>query len=175
VNGAAGAGIALDSRDTLAATATDVTISDCSVTGTTANGASVWDGADIVVRDCELHDLTGAGIQISSNTARPVIHDNKTRNCSSANISVSSTVTGCVRWGNTGDAPTARSVAAVANSTAEGILASWSIPAGDAADHTAYRYVAQGVASTTGTPTLTIRVRLGGLTGAVLAAFTAVT
>src|SRR5690606_30703961 len=72
VNGATGAGISLDSRDTLAATATDVTISDCSVTAATANGISVWDGADIVIADCELHDLTGAGLQFSSNTARPV-------------------------------------------------------------------------------------------------------
>lgn len=175
VNGAAGAGISLDSRDTLAATATDVTISDCSVTGATANGISIWDGADIVVRDCELHDLTGAGLQISSNTARPTIHDVRTRNCSTANISISSTVTGAVRWNNTGDAPTSRSLATVANSAAETVLASWSIPAGDAADFASYRFTAQGVASSTGTPTLTIRVRLGGVSGAVIAAFAAVT
>ncbi|MGQ4486902.1 right-handed parallel beta-helix repeat-containing protein [Streptomyces sp. SAS_281] len=175
VTGATGAGISLDSRDTLAATATDVTISDCSVTGATANGISIWDGADIVVRDCELHDLTGSGLQISSNTARPTIHDVRTRNCSSANISISSTVTGAVRWGNTGDAPTSRSLATVANSTAETVLASWSIPAGDAADYASYRFTAQGIASSTGTPTLTIRVRLGVVSGPVIAAFSAVT
>ncbi|MFE7624617.1 glycosyl hydrolase family 28-related protein [Streptomyces sp. NPDC057509] len=175
VNGTTGAGISLDSRDTLAATATDVTISDCMVTGATANGCSVWDGADIVIADCEFHDLTGSGVQFSSNTARPVIHDVKTRNCSSSNISVSSTVTGCVRWNNTGDAPTSRSLATVANSTTETIVASWSIPAGDAADFASYRFTAQGVASSTGTPTLTVRVRLGGVSGAVIAAFSAVT
>ncbi|WP_328903319.1 right-handed parallel beta-helix repeat-containing protein [Streptomyces sp. NBC_00441] len=175
VNGVTGAGISLDSRDTLASTATDVTISDCMVTGATANGISVWDGADVTIADCDLHDLTGAGIQFSSNTARPVIRGVRTRNCSTANISISSTVTGAIRWNNSGDAPTSRSLATAANTTSETILASWSIPAGDAADYASYRFTAQGVASTTGTPTLTIRVRLGGVSGAVVAAFTAVT
>lgn len=175
VNGAAGAGIGLDLRATAAATATDVTIADCMVTGTTANGISVWDGRDVTITDCDLHDLTGAGLQISANTARPVLRGIRSRNCSTANISVSSTVTGAVRWANTGDAPTSQSVATVANTAAETVLASWSIPAGDAADHCVYRYVVQGVASTTGTPTLTIRVRLGGVAGAIVAAFTAVT
>ncbi|WP_326592872.1 glycosyl hydrolase family 28-related protein [Streptomyces brevispora] len=175
VNGTGGAGIGLDSRATPSATATDVTIADCMVTGAAANGISVWDGADVTITDCDLHDLTGAGVQISANTARPVLRDNRTRNCSTANISVSSTITGAVRWNNTGDAPTAQSVATAANTTAETVLASWSIPAGDAADRCAYRFTAQGVASTTGTPTLTIRVRLGGVAGTVVAAFTAVT
>ncbi|MFJ2702966.1 right-handed parallel beta-helix repeat-containing protein [Streptomyces sp. NPDC087428] len=174
INGAAGAGIGLDSRATPSATATDVTISDCMITATTTNGVSVWDGADVTITDCDLHDLTGAGVQISANTARPVIRGVRTRNCSTANISVSSTVTGTVRSDNTGDAPTAQSVATAANTTAETVIASWSIPAGDAADRCAYRYTAQGVASTTGTPTLTIRIRLGGVAGAIIAAFTAV-
>lgn len=175
VNGSAGAGIGLDSRATPSATATDVTIADCMVTGAAANGISVWDGADVTITDCDLHDLTGAGVQISSNTLRPVIRGVRTRNCSTANISVSSTVTGAVRWANTGDAPTAQSIGTAANTAAETVLASWSIPAGDAAERAAYRFTAQGVASTTGTPTLTIRVRLGGASGAVVAAFTAVT
>ncbi|MCX4450724.1 right-handed parallel beta-helix repeat-containing protein [Streptomyces sp. NBC_01789] len=175
VNGATGAGISLDSRATPASTATDVTISDCMVTGATVNGISVWDGADVTIADCDLHDLTGAGVQFSSNTVRPVIRGVRTRNCSTANISISSTVTGTIRSNNTGDAPTSRSVATAANTTTETILASWSIPAGDAADYASYRFTAQGVASTTGTPTLTIRVRLGGVAGAVVAAFTAVT
>lgn len=175
VNGATGAGIGLDSRATPAATATDVTISDCMVTATTVNGISVWDGADVTITDCDLHDLTGAGVQISANTVRPVLRGVRTRNCSTANISVSSTVTGCVRWANTGDAPTTQSTATAANTAAETVVASWSIPAGDAAERCAYRFAAQGVASTTGTPTLTIRVRLGGVAGSVIAAFTAVT
>lgn len=175
VNGTAGTGITLDSRGTPAAAATDVTIADCSVTGAASGGISIWDGADIVVRDCSLHDLTGAGVQVSSNTARPFIHDVKTRNCSTANISISSTVTGTVRWNNTGDAPTSRSLATVANSAAETVLASWSIPAGDAAEFASYRFTAQGIASTTGTPTLTFRVRLGGVSGPVIATFAAVT
>ncbi|MFJ3587544.1 glycosyl hydrolase family 28-related protein [Streptomyces sp. NPDC090231] len=175
VNGAAGAGIGLDSRATPSATATDVTISDCMVTATTVNGISIWDGADVTITDCDLHDLTGAGVQISANTARPVLRGIRSRNCSTANISVSSTVTGAVRWNNTGDAPTAQSVATASNTTTETVVASWSIPAGDAADRCAYRFTAQGVASTTGTPTLTIRVRLGGVSGVVVAAFTAVT
>lgn len=175
VNGAVGAGISLDSRDTLASTATDVAVTDCMVTGATANGISVWDGADVTIANCDLHDLTGAGVQFSSNTLRPVIRGVRTRNCSTANISISSTVTGAVRWNNTGDAPTSKSIATAANTATETVVASWSIPAGDAADGAIYRFVAQGVASTTGTPTLTIRVRLGGASGAVVAAFSAVT
>ncbi|MFJ9468319.1 right-handed parallel beta-helix repeat-containing protein [Streptomyces caniferus] len=175
VNGAGSAGITADSRSTPAASATDVAISGCTVTGTAANGVHIWDGTDVVIDDCDVYALTGYGVQISTNTNRPIIRNVRTRATTLAGINVTSTVTGAVRRGNTADAPSASTLATVASTTAETVLATWTIPANDAAAGTAYRFTAQGTASTTGTPTLTIRVRLGGAAGAVIASFTAVT
>ncbi|HET9382262.1 MAG TPA: hypothetical protein VFP69_15725 [Streptomyces sp.] len=175
VNGATGAGVTVDSRSTPASTATNVTVSQFQITGTTANGVHVWDGADITVADGDVHDLTGIGVQVSTNTVRPVIRDVRTRNTTLAGINLTSTVTGAVRRGNTADAGGAATVATAANTTAETVVGSWTIPAGDAAVGTGYRFALHGTASTTGTPTLTLRVRLGGATGAVIAAYTAVT
>ncbi|WP_263170696.1 right-handed parallel beta-helix repeat-containing protein [Streptomyces sp. SCSIO ZS0520] len=175
VNGSSGAGITVDSRSTPAAAATDVTISRCQVTGVAANGIHLWDGADVVVDDCDLHDLTGYGVQISTNTARPIVRNIRTRNTTLAGVNLTSTVTGARRSGNTADAPSVVSTSTAANTTAETVVAAWTIPANDAAAGVLYRFAAQGTASTTGTPTLTIRVRLGGVGGAVVAAFTAIT
>ncbi|OUD02578.1 right-handed parallel beta-helix repeat-containing protein [Streptomyces swartbergensis] len=69
----------------------------------------------------------------------------------------------------------APSSATAANTTAETVIASGTIPGGDAVAGSAYRLVAHGVASTTGTPTLTLRVRLGGVSGPVIAQYAAVT
>ncbi|MCX5326268.1 right-handed parallel beta-helix repeat-containing protein [Streptomyces sp. NBC_00120] len=171
----AGAGITVDSRGTSAATATDVTVSRCSVTGTAANGVHVWAGVDIVIDDCELYALTGYGVQVSTNTDRITVRDTRTRATSLAPINFTSTVTNAVRTGNSSDAPGSTTTATAANSAAETVVASWLIPAGDALPGTAYRFAAHGQASTTATPTLTIRVRLGGVTGTVVAAFAAVT
>ncbi|MGW4300437.1 right-handed parallel beta-helix repeat-containing protein [Streptomyces sp. NPDC004646] len=104
VNGAAGAGITVDSRSTSASTATDVTVQGCSVTGVTANGIHIWDGTDVVVDDCDLYALTGYGVQISTNTARPLIRNVRTRDTTLAGINVTNTVTGLRRYGNTSGA-----------------------------------------------------------------------
>jgi hypothetical protein len=101
VNGATGAGITVDSRSTPAATATDVTVAGCSITGTTANGVHIWDGADVVVDDCDLYALTGFGVQISTNTVRPVVRNCRTRDTTSAGINITSTITSAKRFGNT--------------------------------------------------------------------------
>ncbi|MFF7365609.1 right-handed parallel beta-helix repeat-containing protein [Streptomyces sp. NPDC008125] len=66
-------------------------------------------------------------------------------------------------------------LATAATATAETVVATMTIPAGDAVAGTGYQFLVQGTASTTATPTLTIRVRLGGVGGVVLAAFGAVT
>ncbi|MFC7846119.1 right-handed parallel beta-helix repeat-containing protein [Streptomyces sp. NPDC057382] len=101
VNGATGAGITVDSRSTPAATATNVTVSRSSVTGTTANGIHVWDGTDVTIDDCEAYSLTGYGVQISTNTVRPVLRKNRTRDTTLAGINITNTVTGVRRYGNT--------------------------------------------------------------------------
>ncbi|MDX2538575.1 right-handed parallel beta-helix repeat-containing protein [Streptomyces scabiei] len=101
VNGATGAGITVDSRSTPAATATDVTVEGCSVTAVTANGIHIWDGVDIVIDDCDLYALTGFGVQISTNTVRPVVRNVRTRDTTSAGINITSTITGLKRYGNT--------------------------------------------------------------------------
>jgi hypothetical protein len=101
VNGATGAGITVDSRSTPAATATDVTVARCSITGTTANGVHIWDGTDIIVDDCDLYALTGSGVQISTNTIRPVVRNCRTRDTTLAGINITSTITGLKRHGNT--------------------------------------------------------------------------
>ncbi len=102
VNGTGGAGVTIDSRSTPAASATNVTISDCRVTGAAANGLHVWDGADIVLDDCEVYDLTGYGAQISTNTARPVIRNVRARGTTLAGINITSSVTDVTRYGNSG-------------------------------------------------------------------------
>lgn len=56
----------------------------------------------------------------------------------------------------------------VANSAAETVIAVMTIPAGDAVVGAVYRIKAWGVASVTGTPTLTFRSRLGGVAGTAL-------
>ncbi|MFH9011240.1 right-handed parallel beta-helix repeat-containing protein [Streptomyces sp. NPDC017943] len=101
VNGATGAGITVDSRSTPAATATDVTVARSSVTGTTANGIHIWDGTDVVVDDCDLYALTGYGVQVSTNTVRPLLRNVRTRDTTLPGCNITSTITGLRRWGNT--------------------------------------------------------------------------
>ncbi|MFZ3595026.1 right-handed parallel beta-helix repeat-containing protein [Streptomyces sp. BH104] len=177
VNGSGGAGITVDSRSTAAATATDVTVARCSVTGSAANGVHVYAGVDIVIDNCELYALTGYGVQVSTNTDRVTVRNTRTRATTLTPINFTSTVTNAVRSGNSSDAPGSTTTGTAANTTAETVVASWLIPANDAVPGggTAYRFAAHGQASTTGTPTLTIRVRLGGVSGTVLASFAAVT
>lgn len=100
VNGSGGAGITVDSRSTPAATATFVTIAGCHVQGSAANGVHLWSGEYVTIMDCELHDLTGFGIQISTSTNRPRILGNRIRSTTSSGLSITSTVTGVQRWGN---------------------------------------------------------------------------
>nr|WP_241265629.1 right-handed parallel beta-helix repeat-containing protein [Streptomyces boncukensis] len=100
VNGSGGAGITVDSRSTPAAPATHVTISGCQVTDTAVNGVHLWSGTDVTVTDCDLHDLTGYGIQISTSAARPRLIGNRVRGTTSNGINITSTVTGVQRWGN---------------------------------------------------------------------------
>ncbi|MFM9589742.1 hypothetical protein ACKI1J_15545 [Streptomyces scabiei] len=101
VNGATGAGITVDSRSTPAATATDVTVARSSVTGTTANGIHIWDGTDVVVDDVDLYALTGFGVQVSTNTVRPLLRNVRTRDTTLAGVNITSTITGLKRYGNT--------------------------------------------------------------------------
>lgn len=61
--------------------------------------------------------------------------------------------------------PKLSSQTTVANSTSEGFVASMTIPANDAVAGAIYRIKAWGVFSVTGTPTLNLRNRLGGLAG----------
>jgi hypothetical protein len=56
----------------------------------------------------------------------------------------------------------------VANTAAETVIATLTIPAADAVAGAVYRVKAWGVASVTGTPTLTLRSRLGGVAGTAL-------
>ncbi|NGO66818.1 right-handed parallel beta-helix repeat-containing protein [Streptomyces boncukensis] len=175
VNGSGGAGITVDSRSTPATDATDVQIVDCTVTGTAANGVHIWDGADLLVDACELYAITGYGVQVSTYTERVLVRDTRTNATTSTPINFTGTVTGAVRRGNSADAPGAITTGTAANTTTETAVASLLIPANDALPGTGYRFSVHGQASTTGTPTLTIRVRLGGATGTVLAAFSAVT
>lgn len=175
VNGSAQAGIVIDSRSTAADAATDVTVADCSVMGAGANGIHVFDGTDVTVDSCDIYDITGYGVRVSTGTDRFTIRDTNVRATSLTPIGLTSTVTNVRRYGNNVDAPGAIALAAAASTTAETVVASWIIPAEDALPGTAYRFDAHGQASTTGTPTLTIRVRLGGVAGAVVAAFSAVT
>ena len=100
VNTATGAGISVDSRSTPAASATDVTIEGCSVTGTTANGIHIWDGTDVIVQDCDVYALTGYGVQVSTNTVRPFIRNVRTRDTTLPGINITSTVTSLRRYGN---------------------------------------------------------------------------
>ncbi|WP_433856644.1 right-handed parallel beta-helix repeat-containing protein [Streptomyces kronopolitis] len=176
VNDTAGAGITVDSRSTAAASATDVTVGRCSVTGAAANGIHVWAGVDILIDACEVYALTGYGVQVSTNTDRITVRDTRSRATTLTPINFTSTVTNAARYGNSSDAPaSSTTTGTAANSTTETVVASWLIPAGDALPGTAYRFAAHGQASTTATPTLTIRVRLGGVGGTVVAAFAAVT
>lgn len=100
VNGSGGAGITVDSRSTPAATSTFVTVAGCHVQGAAANGVHLWSGEYVTIMDCELHDLTGMGIQISTNTNRPRIIGNRIRSTTSTGLNITNTVTGVQRWGN---------------------------------------------------------------------------
>ncbi|EFL01578.1 conserved hypothetical protein, partial [Streptomyces sp. SPB78] len=97
-----GAGITVDSRSTPAATATDVTVEGCSVTGVQANGIHIFSGADVTVSDCDLYALTGYGVQVSTNTDRLTIRNVRTRGTSSTGVNITSTVTNAVLYGVTG-------------------------------------------------------------------------
>lgn len=101
VNTTAGAGITVDSRSTLASTATDVAIRNCSVTAAAANGIHIWDGTDVIVEDCDCYALTGFGVQVSTNTVRPVIRNVRTRDTTSTGVNITSSVTQLRRSGNT--------------------------------------------------------------------------
>ncbi|GGX99706.1 right-handed parallel beta-helix repeat-containing protein [Streptomyces fructofermentans] len=100
INGAVGAGIAVDSRSTPAASATDVTLEGCSVTGTSANGIHIWDGNGVIVDDCDTYALTGYGIQVSTNTANPTFRNCRSRDTTLAGLNITNTVTGVKRYGN---------------------------------------------------------------------------
>jgi hypothetical protein len=65
--------------------------------------------------------------------------------------------------------------ATVANTASETVVGTFTIPANDAVAGGVYRMVMYGTASSTGTPTITFRVRLGGVAGTALATFGAVT
>lgn len=60
------------------------------------------------------------------------------------------------------------SQATVANTTSEQALATMTIPANDAVVGAVYRLTAWGIASVTGTPTMTLRTRIGGVAGTQL-------
>lgn len=100
VNGAGGAGITVDSRSTPASTGTFVTVSGCQVQGAAANGVHLWNGEYVNVNDCELHNLTGYGIQLSTSTVRPRLLGNRIRSTTLTGLNITSTVTGVQRWGN---------------------------------------------------------------------------
>lgn len=57
----------------------------------------------------------------------------------------------------------------VANTITETVIATGTIPAGDAVAGAIYRLTAYGVASSTGTPTFTMNAKLGGVAGTMLA------
>jgi len=65
--------------------------------------------------------------------------------------------------------------ATVANTASETVVGTFTIPANDAQAGGVYRMVMYGTASSTGTPTITFRVRLGGVAGTALATFGAIT
>jgi hypothetical protein len=71
--------------------------------------------------------------------------------------------------------PQAHTAVTVASSSAEVVLHSVTIPAGDAAVGSTYRLRVFGTAAVTGTPTITFRLRLGGLAGSLLVAFGSIT
>ncbi|NUP47561.1 MAG: hypothetical protein HOW97_09660 [Catenulispora sp.] len=65
--------------------------------------------------------------------------------------------------------------ATVANTATETVIGTFTIPANDAQAGGVYRATMYGTASSTGTPTITFKVRLGGVSGQILASFPAVT
>lgn len=71
--------------------------------------------------------------------------------------------------------PSAAATVTVANTTTETTIGTFTIPANDTAVGAVYRIVAFGVASVTGTPTFTIRGRLGGAAGTLAATIGPVT
>lgn len=72
-------------------------------------------------------------------------------------------------WVELKTVPVPPAVVTLANSTAETIIATATIPAGEAIIGRGYRITASGLASVTGTPTLTLRTRLGGISGVLVA------
>ncbi|WP_190869029.1 right-handed parallel beta-helix repeat-containing protein, partial [Actinomadura sp. RB99] len=172
VNGATANGITADSRATAAAAQTDITIARCSVTGA-ANGIMTWAGQDLVIEDNDLDTITTVGIQASNSANRVTVRGNRLRSVGQP-TNLTSTVTGLVCEANSFNAGGPGTLATAANATAETVVATLPIPANDAAPGIRYSFAVAGQASTTGTPTLTIRVRLGGVSGAVVAAFTGV-
>lgn len=63
----------------------------------------------------------------------------------------------------------------VANTTTETVVGTFTIPANDAQSGGVYRALVYGTASSTGTPTITFKVRLGGVSGQVIGTFPAIT
>lgn len=66
-------------------------------------------------------------------------------------------------------------VTTVASTASEAVLALLNIPAADAVAGAVYRIRAWGTAAVTGTPTMTFRLRLGGVAGTSMGAFGAIT
>ncbi|MEU3507686.1 hypothetical protein ABZ733_07120 [Streptomyces longwoodensis] len=71
--------------------------------------------------------------------------------------------------------PILSSATTLANSAAQTAIATYTIPAGDAVAGAVYCIRAWGTLAVTGTPTMTFVCKLGGVAGAVMAAFPAVT
>ncbi|MER7814554.1 hypothetical protein [Streptomyces sp. NPDC096153] len=71
--------------------------------------------------------------------------------------------------------PRTSAVTTVANTTAQSVIASYSIPAGDATAGAVYRIKAWGTLGVTGTPTITFVCKLGGQSGTNMISFPAVT
>lgn len=71
--------------------------------------------------------------------------------------------------------PQTHTAVTVASTAAETVLHTINIPAGDAAVGSTYRIRVFGTAAVTGTPTLTFRLRLGGVGGSQIVAFPAIT
>lgn len=60
------------------------------------------------------------------------------------------------------------STGSVSNSAAETVIGTFTIPAGDATFPGGYQFFVHGTGSITGTPTLTVRMRLNGIAGTLL-------
>lgn len=71
--------------------------------------------------------------------------------------------------------PQLHTLATAANTASETAIATLNIPAGDAVTGAVYRIRVYGTAAVTGTPTITLRCRIGGVSGTTLVAHASVT